>query len=352
MASSKDLTSDRNKKLPAKKKKSAKKKTSKKSTRFGDKAKTRSAAPRRRAKPARRDSIINPLITQNTVEGSPGKTTTHQKDLITTLTEYDDANKDVDANDEDIDPEADDRGDAPMTVVGHLDELRSRILISLITIVILTVGAFVFSDKILHFITKPFTITGFKLNVFKLTEGFMIRLKVSAITALLIGFPFLMWQTWRFILPAITKNDRMFSRLSVISSVLLFYAGVVFVFILLVPFTVKMLLGFVSREMMSTIGANDYISLVFFFCVIMGILFELPIIMMILTRIGIITPSFLVRKRKYAIVLAFVISAVITPTQDLLSQLIVTVPLILLYEASVIVSKLTTVRKKKRELEG
>jgi len=277
------------------------------------------------------------------------------KDLIQTLVEYADAEKAGELEkkeaDEDIDPKALDRGDIPMTVVGHLDELRSRLMISLITIFILTIGAFFFSEEILGYITQPFTATGFKLNIFKLTEGLMIRLKVSAILAILVGLPFLMWQVWRFILPAIGKKDRMFSRLSLLSSIILFYAGVVFVFYLLVPFTVKMLLSLAPKEMTSTIGANDYVSLVFFFSMIMGILFELPIIMMLLTRIGIITPSYLVTKRKYAFVMAFVVAAVITPTQDPLTMIIVAVPLVILYEASIIISKFTVVRKKKKELE-
>jgi sec-independent protein translocase protein TatC len=276
------------------------------------------------------------------------------KDLVQTLVDYADAEErgaDVKKQEEEVDPHALDRGDVPMTVVGHLDELRSRLIISLVTMVILTIGAFIFSDEVLAYLTGPFMATGFKLNIFKLTEGFMIRLKVSAILAILVGLPFLMWQGWRFILPAITKKDRMFSRISLMFSILLFYAGVVFVFYLLVPFTVKMLLSFVTKDMISTIGANDYISLVFFFCMIMGILFELPIIMMILTRIGIVTPSFLVSRRKYAFVLAFVISAVITPTQDMLTMTIVAVPLVILYEASIIVSKFTIVRKKRRDIE-
>jgi sec-independent protein translocase protein TatC len=275
-----------------------------------------------------------------------------RKDLIQALTEYGEADVPGDAAHEETDPRALDRGDIPMTLVDHLGELRSRIITSIIVVIVLTIGAFVYSNEILKFLTAPYTATGYKLNVFKLTEGFMIRLKVSAIAALLVGVPFIMHQVWRFILPAIEKKDRMFSRLSLLSSILLFYSGVVFVFYLLVPFTVKVLLSFVAKDWISTIGANDYINLVFFFCVVMGILFELPIIMMILTRIGVVTPSFLVRKRKYAIVLAFVISAVITPTQDMLTQSIVAIPLILLYEASIFVSKLTTVRKQKRQLEG
>jgi len=279
-----------------------------------------------------------------------------QKDLIQTLVDYAEAEERgaevvKQEEEEEIDPKARERGDIPMSVVGHLGELRSRLIISLVTIVILTIAAFIFSDEVLSYLTQPFTATGFKLNIFKLTEGFMIRLKVSAILAVLVGLPFILWQGWRFILPAITKNDRMFSRIMLITSIFLFYAGVVFVFYMLVPFTVKMLLSFVTKDMLSTIGANDYISLVFFFCMIMGILFELPIIMMILTRIGIVTPSFLVSKRKYAFVLAFVISAVITPTQDMLTMTIVAIPLVILYEISIIVSKFTIVRKKRRELD-
>ena len=291
-------------------------------------------------------------IVKNGTKRVETQTGSKRKDLLQTLAEYDDTDARAGEHNEMPDPRSLERGDIPMTIVGHLGELRSRIIKSLIIILILTIGAFVFSDEILKFLTMPFTSTGFKLNVFRLTEGFMIRLKVSAIAALVVGVPIIMHQVWRFILPAVEKKDRMFARMSILASIILFYAGVIFVFLLLVPFSVTMLLSFVAKEWISTIGANDYINLVFFFCLIMGILFELPIIMMILTRIGMVTPSFLVSKRKYAIVLAFVISAVITPTQDMLTQIIVAIPLVILYEASIIVSKFTAVRKRKSKLEG
>jgi sec-independent protein translocase protein TatC len=239
-----------------------------------------------------------------------------------------------------------------MTVVGHLEELRSRIIISLAVLAILTIAAFVFSENILDFINRPFTDTGLKLNVFKLTEGFIIRLKVSAIAALMAGLPFFVFQVWRFILPAIAREDRMFTRLSLLASIFLFYGGMVFVFFGLVPFAVKVMLGFVTPEMLSTIGANDYVSFVLLFCVLMGVLFEFPIVVMVLTRIGMLTPAFLITKRKYAIVLIFVLSAVITPTQDVLTMLVVSLPLILLYEISIMISRFTVVRKKRKALEA
>jgi sec-independent protein translocase protein TatC len=318
-----------------------------------------SKAESKKKRPGNRPAKKKPSLVKQEPAATPIGTgavkaagTKKSNDLIQALAEYDEAGKRDPAGKEEPDPKALERGDTPMTIVDHLGELRSRVITSLIIFLVLTIAAFVFSDELLSFITKPFTSTGFKLNVFKLTEGFVIRLKVSAIAALLLGVPLLMHQVWRFIMPAIEKKDRMFSRVSLLASVLLFYAGVVFVFFLLVPFSVTMLLSFVAKEWISTIGANDYVNLVFFFCIIMGVLFEMPIILMILTRIGMVTPSFLVSKRKYAIVLAFVISAVITPTQDILTQVIVAVPLIILYEASIIVSKFTAVRKRKRELHG
>jgi sec-independent protein translocase protein TatC len=290
----------------------------------------------------------NPIITPETA----GMTTFER--IIHFFAKHDDSDKQVQKKEpneepEEVDPEALDRGDIPMTFVNHLDEFRSRILISIITLFVLTIAAFVFSDELLYFINKPYTDTGLKLNVFKLSEGFMMRLKVSAIAAFIVGLPFLIFQVWRFILPAITKKDRMFSRIALISSILLFYSGVSFVYFLLMPFTVKMLLSFVAKDITSVIGASEYISFVFLFCFFMGVLFEFPIIVMILTRIGLITPYFLSGNRKWALVIIFILSAVVTPTTDVLTQSLVAIPLWVLFEASIIVSKMTAVRKKKNE---
>lgn len=292
----------------------------------------------------------HPIITA----GTAGMSTFER--IIHFFARHDDSDKKIqksetDEEPDEVDPEAAARGDIPMSFVDHLDEIRSRILISLITFVILTVAAFVFSDELLFVINKPFIDTGLKLNVFKLAEGFMMRLKVSAIAAFIVTLPFIVFQVWRFILPAITKKDRMFSRVALISSILLFYAGVSFVYFLLMPFTVKMLLSFVAQDITSVIGASEYISFVFLFCFFMGVLFEFPILVMILTRIGLITPYLLSNNRKWAIVVIFILSAVVTPTTDILTQSFVAIPLYLLFEASIVVSKMTAIRKKKKELE-
>jgi len=244
-------------------------------------------------------------------------------------------------------PSSEERGDKPMSVVGHLDEFRSRILISLASVIILTIVGFSFSDYLLNFLNEPFLETGQKLNIFNLTGGFVLRLKASVVAALLLSFPIIIFQIWRFIRPAISKKDRNFSRLSLLASILLFYGGMAFVFYGLLPFAIKMLLSFIGQEMLSTIGANDYMSFIFLFSLAMGFLFELPIVVMILTKIGLLSSHFLIQKRKYAVVIIWVIAALITPA-DILSQILVAVPLMFLYEISIFISKFISIRKRKQ----
>ena len=258
--------------------------------------------------------------------------------------------KDEDNELEVIDPAALVRGDMPMSIVDHLDEFRSRILIVLGVIMVLTLVNFYFSEHIVNYINKPFLASGNKLNIFKLSGGFVIRLKVSAAIAILASMPLILFHIWRYIMPAIDKNARMFSRITIISSVLLFYAGVSFIFFLLLPLIIEILLSFIPSEMLSTIGADDYISFIFLLCLAMGLIFELPIIILILTKLGIITPAFLISKRKVSIVIIWVFAAVITPP-DPLSQSMVAIPLMFLYEVSILISRLIVIRKKKNELK-
>lgn len=252
---------------------------------------------------------------------------------------------------EDISPDAIARGDHPMSVIEHLDEFRSRFMKVFGVFIIVTCVAFYFSDAIVYYINKPFLSTNYQLHVFKLTGGFMIRFKASAAVAILVLIPYLLFHIWRFIAPAIGKTDRTYSRLTIISAVLLFYSGVAFVFFLLIPFTIKMFLSFIGTYMITTIGADDYLNMIFIFCLIMGILFEMPVIMLVLTKLGIVTPQLLITKRKYAIVIIWIIAAVVSPP-DVISQILCGIPLMFLYEVSIVVSRLMMKRKKLKELSA
>lgn len=230
-------------------------------------------------------------------------------------------------------------------MIQALDKFRSSLLILLVAFVILTCVAFYYSDWLLYFINKPFQESGNRLNIFTLMGGFMIKFKISAATAIFFLMPVIILQIWKVIIPSIAKKNRMFSRITIISAIILFYSGVCFVFFLLLPAAIKVMLSFVGNDMISTIGADNYFGFILFFSLSMGVLFEVPVIVLVLTRMGIITPEFLSRKRKYAIVAIWIIAAIITPQPDPLSQSMVGVPLMLIYEISILISKLVAKRR-------
>jgi sec-independent protein translocase protein TatC len=243
------------------------------------------------------------------------------------------------------------RGDLPMSIVGHLNELRSRLIVSLTSITIVTLtGFFFFSGYILAIINKPYIKTGLKLSVFSLSEGFIIRAKASLIAGLFIGLPIIVYEIWKYIAPAINIKDRKFIGGSVVAAVFLMYTGILLTYFFLLPIAIQMLLSFTPETMNSIIGASKYVNFVMFFCFAMGLMCELPILIMILTKLGIITPKLLISKRKYAIVLIWIFAAILTPGPDVLSQTLVAVPVMLLYEISIIISKIILKRKAKQEL--
>jgi sec-independent protein translocase protein TatC len=233
-------------------------------------------------------------------------------------------------------------------MIGVLDRFRSKLLVILLMFIIITPVAFYFSDILLYYINKPFIESGNKLNIFTLMGGFMLKFKVSVAAALFVLVPFIIYQLWSVVLPTLNITNRMFSRLSIISAVILFYSGVAFVFFLLLPAAVKVMLGFVGKDMLSTIGADNYLGFILFLSISMGVLFEVPVIVLVLTRMGLISPAMLSGKRKYAIVIIWIIAAIITPQPDPLSQAMVGVPLMIIYEISILLSRLVARSNLKR----
>lgn len=238
--------------------------------------------------------------------------------------------------------------DDSVYVIGVLDKFRSKLLLVLALLMILIPVAFYFSDILLYYINKPFIESGNRLNIFTLMGGFMIKFKVSVAAAIFILVPLIIYQIWSLIVPSLNKSNRMFSRITIIAAIILFYSGVAFVFFLLLPAAIKVMLSFVGKDMISTIGADNYLSFILFFSLSMGVLFEVPVIILVLTRMGIVSPSMLTGKRKYAIVVIWIIAAIITPQPDPFSQAMVGVPLMIIYEISIIISKIVTKSNLKR----
>lgn len=229
-----------------------------------------------------------------------------------------------------------------------LDRMRGSLITTAILLIIGTIAGFFFSDHILSVINYPFMQSGHKLNIFTVTGGFMIRVKASFGAAVLVIFPYFIFRLWRVARPIVPKESRMFSRLSVLFSVMLFYSGVAFVYFFLMPAAVNILMNFIGGSMTSTIGADDYLDFTILFSFSMGVLFDTPIIMMILTYLGLVTPQKLSKYRRHAIVIIWIIAALITPTPDPLTQSLVAVPLMIFFELSIVGSRLVTSRKNKQ----
>jgi sec-independent protein translocase protein TatC len=241
------------------------------------------------------------------------------------------------------------RGDNPMVITDHLDELRSRLIVIFGAIIFFTVAGLYFSEDLLHLMNKPFVESGHRLNIFTITGGFMLRLKASFGAAILISFPVIVFEIWRFIKPALSIEARFLSRITIMSSVLLFYGGIASVYFLILPLSIKVLLALIGKDMVSTIGADDYLTFSIILSLAIGVLCEFPIVIMVLTRLGIITPYLLIRYRKHAIVAIWIIAAVVTPTPDPLTLSLVSIPLMFFYEISILMAKLIARRKAMKQ---
>ncbi len=258
-----------------------------------------------------------------------------------------------------------------MSFLSHLEELRWLLVRSTIAILIGGVIAFMFNEFIFDtiifgpkhgdFITYQFFCE--LANQFDLDKSFCNQvlpfeiqnrtmdgqlsvLIWTCITAgFIISFPYFLWEVWKFISPALYKNEKKYAKTFIFVSSLLFFLGVLFGYYVLVPLSINFLVNTqISSIVENSIDINSYIGLVKTTSLATGLIFELPIIIFFLTYLGLITDSFLKEYRKYAYVLILIIAAVVTPP-DVISQIIVSIPMVILYEGSILVAKIITKRK-------
>jgi sec-independent protein translocase protein TatC len=171
---------------------------------------------------------------------------------------------------------------------------------------------------------------------------------VALVTGLILAFPVIIYEFWRFFKPALHENEAKYTRGAVLASTTLFFMGVLFGYYLLAPLSIHFLTTYeISPDVVNQINVRSFIGTITSICLATGIIFELPIIAFFLTKIGIITPQFMRKYRKHAIVVIFVVAAIITPP-DVFSQILVSIPLLLLYEASIGISG-RVMKKKQRE---
>ncbi|MCK5014844.1 MAG: twin-arginine translocase subunit TatC [Candidatus Omnitrophica bacterium] len=224
--------------------------------------------------------------------------------------------------------------DQKLSLVEHLEELRSGIIKSVIFIVAGILCAYAFVDSLLPALIKPVG----KLVFIAPQEAFVARITIAFFGGLFVASPFVLYQIWQFVSGGLNERERKYIRTFGPLSLLLFILGVCFCYFIIIPISMKFLLGFAGDVMEPMITVSKYISFVGILTLAFGVVFELPLAALFLTKIGMITPGFLSEKRKHAVVIMFIVSAVLTPP-DVITQCFMVVPLLLLYEAGIIFSK-------------
>ena len=239
-----------------------------------------------------------------------------------------------------------------LTMREHLLELRRRLMWSAGCVLLTTVVAFAFHRQILRLLMEP--AQGFdalpngKPIYIDLTEFIGTAMKASLLVGLFASLPFVLYQIVMFVAPGLTPRERRYLYALMPASLLAFAAGAAFGYFILIPPTVEFLLNFGGDIASAQIRISSYISLMLTLLLWMGIVFETPIVLFFLSKIGIVTPEFLARQRRYAIVAAFILGAAITPTFDPINQSLVAVPIIVLYEVGIWLSRLGRLGRKRK----
>ena len=236
----------------------------------------------------------------------------------------------------DTDPKRDDQQEeqlhGQMSFLDHLEELRKRIIHSLIAVGIALVVCWSFADPLFVIISKPILDNGVQLNMTKPTEGFNLELKLALLAAIFLAAPFILAQVWLFIAPGLYKHERRYALPFVIFSTLLFVAGGLFGYFIAFPFALQFLIEWGRNMKLTTIiSATEYFDLFIMIELGLGVIFEIPALIFVLARMGLVTGGFLLRHTRYAILIAFIVAAVITPTTDIPNMMMMAVPMILLY---------------------
>jgi sec-independent protein translocase protein TatC len=261
-----------------------------------------------------------------------------------------------------------------MSFLEHLEELRWHIIKSLISVLVVAIVAFIFKDilfnKILLAPKSPEFITnrllcqlGQIVNVpklcintvpmelisIKMAGQFSMHIMVSLVAGVVVAFPYIFYQFWRFIVPALYPKEKSVARGAVLVSSLLFMLGVGFGYFIISPLTIHFFSSYsVSDAVTNQINLVSFVSTISSMLLSSGVVFELPVLIYFLSKIGLVTPSFLKKYRKHALVIILLLAAIITPP-DIFSQLLVSLPLYLLYEAGIIISRRIERKRKNQE---
>jgi len=233
--------------------------------------------------------------------------------------------------------------DKKLSVLKHLSELRRRLIRCVIAVSITSIISFIFAKQIFHILILP--TEGINLIYIEMTEMIGTYMKVCLASGIILAMPYLIYQLLMFVSPALTQKEKKYVFTVLPWVTLMFMGGVAFGYFILVPPATRFLITFGSDIAVPQIKIGNYISVVTRLLLAIGLVFEMPLVTTVLVRLGVITPQWLSSKRKLAIIFAFILAAIITPTFDPINQSLVAVPLIVLYEMSIWLAKLVQRRR-------
>ncbi|MET0485527.1 MAG: twin-arginine translocase subunit TatC [Candidatus Rokuibacteriota bacterium] len=235
--------------------------------------------------------------------------------------------------------------DDKMPFLEHLGELRVRIMRALVSLLVGTLVALPFSQYLIDWLARPITKLGYELVFTAPAEAFWVQMKVGIIAGLFIAAPGILWQVWGFVSPGLHTHEKKYAAPFVMIGSLLFLIGGAFSLFVVTPYALSFLLGYARPGLKPMITIENHIDFLLKFTLAFGAVFELPLIITLASRMGLVTAKTLAKNRKYAILGAFVIGAVLTPTPDAFNQALMAGPLILLYEVGIICARLFGRRK-------
>ena len=232
-------------------------------------------------------------------------------------------------------------GGGKMSFLEHLDELRNRLIYSVYALVGGCLISFIFVGKIQAFILAPLTqlmANGNKLQYFGPGEGFMIMMKIGGLGGLFLALPVVIFQLWLFVAPGLYAKEKRFAIPFVTLGTFFFLAGAAFSHYVAFPYTWKFFGGFETEYMEFRPNASQALSMWMIMLLAFGVVFQMPTIVFFLARMGVVTAGFLIKHVKYAILIIFVLGAVLSPGTDVMSQLIMAGPMVVLYGLSIIIA--------------
>jgi len=244
-----------------------------------------------------------------------------------------------------------------MTFLEHLDDLRKRLFYAFLSIFVAVIPAYVFSKDVYNFLAKPLTQflpEGQKLSYLTLTEPFMTYIKVAFLTALFAVSPFIFYQLWKFVAPGLYQKEKKYVFPFVLFTSVFFIGGAAFSYLVAYPFACRFFLQ-LGKDFQAVITIGQFFSLTIKMLLGVGLVFEMPVLIFFLSKMGIVTAKGMVKNFKYAVLGIFVVAAVITPSPDMVNQLIIAGPMLALYGIGVLVAlvfgKERRLRREKKAAE-